>query len=63
MFGKGKAFNERWSLAQFGIDVDSKKSERDAKLLHVGCTRALHDLWLFWSGESPPLLKEVDKEL
>lgn len=45
-------------------DVDAqhyKKTERDAKLLYVGCTRALHDLRLHYAGERSPLLSEVDK--
>ncbi|MNN96692.1 Helicase IV [compost metagenome] len=25
----------------------------DAKLLYVGCTRALHELWLFHDGNMP----------
>ncbi|WP_310552028.1 HelD family protein [Paenibacillus glufosinatiresistens] len=29
----------------------------DAKLLYVGCTRALHELWLLGSGELPGALK------
>lgn len=48
------------------MDVDHKhyeQTERDAKLLYVGCTRALHDLWLFYSGESSPLLKQVHPQL
>ncbi|HET7580164.1 MAG TPA: 3'-5' exonuclease [Bacillales bacterium] len=48
------------------IDADANhysQSERDAKLLYVGCTRALHDLSLFYSGEISPLLRQVDKQL
>ncbi|SDC51164.1 DNA helicase-2 / ATP-dependent DNA helicase PcrA [Paenibacillus sp. UNCCL117] len=40
------------------IDADRKHYERttwDAKLLYVGCTRALHELKLIYSGEVSPL--------
>ncbi|QWH17996.1 DNA helicase UvrD [Bacillus mycoides] len=42
------------------IDVDGehyKNTKHDAKLLYVGCTRSLHDLWIFYSGEVSPLIK------
>ncbi|EJV85547.1 HelD family protein [Bacillus mycoides] len=42
------------------IDVDEehyKNTKHDAKLLYVGCTRSLHDLWIFHSGEVSPLIK------
>ncbi|MGG5737141.1 MULTISPECIES: HelD family protein [Bacillus cereus group] len=42
------------------IDVDEehyKNTKHDAKLLYVGCTRSLHDLWIFYSGEVSPLIK------
>lgn len=42
------------------IDVDEehyKNTKHDAKLLYVGCTRSLHDLWIFYSGEASPLIK------
>ncbi|OUA65712.1 HelD family protein [Bacillus thuringiensis] len=42
------------------IDVDEehyKNTKHDAKLLYVGCTRSLHDLWVFHSGEASPLIK------
>ncbi|QWH37815.1 MULTISPECIES: HelD family protein [Bacillus cereus group] len=42
------------------IDVDEehyKNTKHDAKLLYVGCTRSLHDLWIFYSGEISPLIK------
>ncbi|PFV22425.1 HelD family protein [Bacillus cereus] len=42
------------------IDVDEehyKDTKHDAKLLYVGCTRSLHDLWIFHSGEASPLIK------
>ncbi|MGG5766215.1 HelD family protein [Bacillus wiedmannii] len=41
------------------IDVDEehyKNTKHDAKLLYVGCTRSLHDLWIFHSGEISPLI-------
>ena len=34
-----------------------KNTKHDAKLLYVGCTRSLHDLWIFHSGEASPLIK------
>lgn len=42
------------------IDVDDehyKDTKHDAKLLYVGCTRSLHDLWIFHGGEASPLIK------
>jgi DNA helicase-2/ATP-dependent DNA helicase PcrA len=42
------------------VDVDATRytlSPQDAKLLYVGCTRALHRLRLIYSGEISPLLK------
>lgn len=48
------------------IDVDAEhyeRTERDAKLLYVGCTRSLHDLWLFYSGDKSPLLQHVNEDL
>ncbi|HHT7191495.1 TPA: HelD family protein, partial [Bacillus cereus] len=39
-------------------DVDEehyKNTKHDAKLLYVGCTRSLHDLWIFHGGEASPL--------
>lgn len=48
------------------MDTDAKhyeQTELDAKLLYVGCTRALHELWLFYSGECSPLLKSVNEQL
>ncbi|WP_042351620.1 HelD family protein [Bacillus massiliigorillae] len=44
------------------IDVDAshyKDSKSDAKLLYVGCTRALHDLRIFHSGEASPLIQGI----
>lgn len=47
------------------IDVDAshyKDSTYDAKLLYVGCTRSLHDLRIFYSGEASPLIQGIPKE-
>lgn len=41
------------------VDADSRHYEQsfqDAKLLYVGCTRALHELWLFYTGEPSALI-------
>ncbi|UKS29078.1 AAA family ATPase [Paenibacillus sp. HWE-109] len=35
----------------------------DAKLLYVGCTRALHELWLMAPGELSPLVSIEDEEI
>lgn len=45
------------------VDVDSEnyqKNEGDAKLLYVGCTRALHHLWMSYTGECSPLVLGTD---
>ncbi|MEJ8304067.1 HelD family protein [Saccharibacillus sacchari] len=34
-------------------------SEWDAKMLYVGCTRALHELWVLHGGETPSFLQNV----
>ena len=34
-------------------------SEWDAKMLYVGCTRALHELWVLHGGETPNFLNDV----
>lgn len=47
------------------IDVDEmhyKGTKHDAKLLYVGCTRALHDLRIFYSGEPSPLITGIQKD-
>ncbi|MFS0782052.1 HelD family protein [Bacillus sp. 1P06AnD] len=47
------------------IDVDAshyKDSKEDAKLLYVGCTRSLHELRIFYSGEVSPLIQGISKE-
>jgi DNA helicase II / ATP-dependent DNA helicase PcrA len=38
-------------------------TKRDAKLLYVGCTRALHELWLFHSENPSPLITSINNEL
>jgi DNA helicase II / ATP-dependent DNA helicase PcrA len=41
------------------VDVDEdhyRLTAQDAKLLYVGCTRALHTLWLLYNGNPSPLL-------
>ncbi len=46
------------------VDADADRytlTERDAKLLYVGCTRALHDLRIFYSGEASLLLAHAVK--
>jgi DNA helicase-2/ATP-dependent DNA helicase PcrA len=35
----------------------------DAKLLYVGCTRCLHELWLLYSEEASPLLDIQDEDI
>ena len=44
-------------------DIDSRHywAEKDRKLLYIGCTRALHHLALFYTGERSPLLP-IEKE-
>ncbi|MEH7459182.1 UvrD-helicase domain-containing protein [Bacillus sp. JJ1127] len=47
------------------IDVDEihyKDTKHDAKLLYVGCTRSLHDLWIFYSREASPLIQGIQNE-
>ena len=34
----------------------------DAKLLYVGCTRALHELWVLHDGPLPAFMPEADGE-
>lgn len=38
------------------IDKEHYSAEDDKKLLYIGCTRALHRLSLFYTGEKSPLL-------
>ncbi|RKN84321.1 DNA helicase UvrD [Paenibacillus ginsengarvi] len=47
------------------IDADDAHyglNEHDAKLLYVGCTRSLHDLWVLYAGIPSPLLSGADEE-
>ncbi|EEM05311.1 DNA helicase UvrD [Bacillus pseudomycoides] len=47
------------------IDADEvhyKGTKHDAKLLYVGCTRSLHDLRIFYSGEASPLIQGIQEE-
>lgn len=48
-------------IEDVGEEAYSGQEERG--LLYVACTRALHRLFLFFSGELTPLLKEVPKDL
>jgi DNA helicase-2/ATP-dependent DNA helicase PcrA len=44
------------------VDADPLHYEQnfqDAKLLYVGCTRALHELWLFYTGDASPLVANL----
>ncbi|NOU98956.1 HelD family protein [Paenibacillus planticolens] len=48
------------------MDVTSGHYEAsliDAKLLYVGCTRALHELWLMAAGELSPLVSTDEPEI
>jgi DNA helicase II / ATP-dependent DNA helicase PcrA len=48
------------------MDVTSQQYEAtfiDAKLLYVGCTRALHELWLIVPGELSPLVNMEDTDI
>ncbi|PWK14889.1 HelD family protein [Tumebacillus permanentifrigoris] len=47
-------------------DVDETRYEltpQDAKLLYVGCTRALHHLWLLHTGVVSPLIADLSDEI
>lgn len=47
-------------------DVDATRYElnpQDAKLLYVGCTRALHHLWLFHTGAVSPLIADLNDDV
>ncbi|MVP02394.1 HelD family protein [Paenibacillus lutrae] len=48
------------------VDADAEHygaNVQDAKLLYVGCTRALHELWVLYSGEASPLVCTDDPEI
>ena len=46
--------------AVFICDVSAAnyRNEADKRLLYIGCTRALHRLYLLWEGRPSPLLKD-----
>ncbi|GIP34782.1 UvrD-helicase domain-containing protein [Paenibacillus sp. J2TS4] len=47
------------------LDIDSfhyDRGEQDAKLLYVGATRALHELWVLYEGEASPLLQRMNED-
>lgn len=47
------------------IDADEEHyghNEHDAKLLYVGCTRALHDLWVLYAGQHSSLVSDADEQ-
>ncbi|TCS93926.1 HelD family protein [Hazenella coriacea] len=48
------------------IDIDETNYPEQpllAKLLYVGCTRALHQLFIFYKGKLSPLLSKIPKSL
>lgn len=48
------------------IDADAAHYEatpQDAKLLYVGCTRALHELWVLYKGTPSPLIADVPGDI
>ncbi|WP_127579357.1 HelD family protein [Paenibacillus koleovorans] len=48
------------------VDVDETRysaNVQDGKLLYVGCTRALHQLWIHYEGRVSPLVETEDTEL
>ncbi|MNH98333.1 Helicase IV [compost metagenome] len=47
-----------------GVDASNYEATlMDAKLLYVGCTRALHELWLLYTGTASPLLDLQDPDV
>ncbi|MDF2670407.1 MAG: helicase UvrD [Paenibacillus sp.] len=47
-------------------DVDETRygaNAQDGKLLYVGCTRALHELWIHYEGQVSPLVETSDDEI
>jgi DNA helicase-2/ATP-dependent DNA helicase PcrA len=44
-----------------GADVYGRENER--KLLYTACTRALHSLFIFYTGSLTPLLSGIDPDL
>ena len=43
-----------------GSEIYQRESER--KLLYTACTRAMHQLWLYYTGELTPLLGRLDSK-
>lgn len=57
---KGLEFD---AVLLLGVDAEHyDQSPLSAKLLYVGCTRALHKLWIQYCGEPSPLLQPLDSE-
>lgn len=40
------------------VSAENYHSEADKRLLYIGCTRALHRLYLLWEGQPSPLLTD-----
>ncbi|MFC0216704.1 HelD family protein [Paenibacillus chartarius] len=58
---KGLEFD---AVILFGVDADAyEATPQDAKLLYVGCTRALHELVLIHGADPSPLLAQIPSEL
>jgi DNA helicase-2/ATP-dependent DNA helicase PcrA len=47
----------------FGADRENYGHEGDRKLFYTACTRALHKLHLYSSGDISPFIKEIPEEL
>ncbi len=47
----------------FGVDRENYGIEGDRKLFYTACTRALHKLHLYSSGEVSPFIQEIPEEL
>lgn len=43
----------------YGADTMSYSTEFDRRLLYIACTRALHQLFIYYTGEISPIIKEV----
>jgi DNA helicase-2/ATP-dependent DNA helicase PcrA len=57
---KGLEFD---SVLLLGVDeIRYQRNGRDAKLLYVGCTRALHRLRIMYTGQPSPLIQDIDSE-
>jgi DNA helicase II / ATP-dependent DNA helicase PcrA len=55
---KGLEFD---SVLLVDVDTENYPAEPvDAKLLYVGCTRALHELTLYYAGEPSPLIAAIE---